>query len=296
MRKIAVWILALGLMATPALADGNAGTGNDSAKPATGTATDSAKPITPAKSADKKAAKASLDEELDEMRAQLRAQADQINRQEEEISAMKAQLATEAAHSNNAASEPQPSSTAAPMSVASSAPSGTAAPVTSVATASSSPASSTVSSPVTPTASASNYVAPQKSGDEPSPLFFRIGSATFTPGGFIDLTDVFRTTGTGNGIGTSFGGIPFNNNFPTAGLTENRMSMQNSRLSLRVDSDVAGGHAVGYLEVDFLGLTAQNANVTSNSNSLRSRVLPGLPEGTVGTRGRPGLDFAYAKP
>ncbi len=69
----------------------------------------------------------------------------------------------------------------------------------------------------------------------------------------MDLTDVFRTTGTGNGIGTSFGGIPFNNNFPTAGLTENRMSMQNSRLSLRVDSDVAGGHAVGYLEVDFLG-------------------------------------------
>ena len=158
MRKIAVWILALGLMATPALADGNAGTGNDSAKPATGTATDSAKPVTPAKSADKKAAKASLDEELDEMRAQLRAQADQINRQEEEISAMKAQLATEAAHSNNAASEPQPSSTAAPMSVASSAPSGTATPVTSVATASSSPASSAVSSPVTPTATASNYV------------------------------------------------------------------------------------------------------------------------------------------
>ncbi len=272
MRKLAVWILALGLMATPALADGNAGTGNDSAKPATGTATDSAKPVTPAKSADKKAAKASLDEELDEMRAQLRAQADQINRQEEEISAMKAQLATEAAHSNNAASEPQPSSTAAPKSVASSAPSGAATPATTVATASNSPASAAVSSPVTPTATASSYASPQQDSDQPSPLFFRIGSARFTPGGFMDLTDVFRTTGTGNGIGTSFGGIPFNNNYPTAGLTENRMSMQNSRISMRVDADVAGGKVAGYFEADFLGAIAQNANVTSNSNTFRSRL------------------------
>ncbi len=59
-------------------------------KPANGTPTDAAKqPSAPAKSADKRRAKPSLEEELDEMRAQLRSQADQINRQQEEIDAMK---------------------------------------------------------------------------------------------------------------------------------------------------------------------------------------------------------------
>jgi hypothetical protein len=277
MRKIAVWILAFGLMASPVLADGGSGDGTDNAKPANGSAADAAKqPAAPAKSADKAKAKPSLEEELDEMRAQLRSQADQITRQQEEIDAMKTQLATEAAAPNGVATASQPASAgAAPATVVANPAVLTAATPSSVASAANAPSSSgvssAVSSPVTPTATASSYPA-QQQDSEPAPLFFRIGSARFTPGGFMDLTDVFRTTGTGNGIGTSFGGIPFNNNFPTAGLTENRMSMQNSRIALRIDADVAGGKVAGYFEADFLGAIAQNANVTSNSNTFRSRL------------------------
>ena len=115
---------------------------------------------------------------------------------------------------------------------------------------------------------------PQNSGAQaaPSPLFFNIGSAKFTPGGFIDLTNFFRTKDIGSGIGTSFNGVPYNNSLPLAALTEDHFSLQNSRVTLRVDSNVAGGAAVGYLEADFLGFTNDNLNVTSNSDTLRLRV------------------------
>ena len=86
------------------------------------------------------------------------------------------------------------------------------------------------------------------------------------------MTNVFRTEASGNGIGTNFGGIPYNNVLPAGGLTEDRFSAQNSRITLRMDSKVLGGDAVGYLEADFLGNAAASLNVTSNANTLRMRV------------------------
>src|SRR5436309_1422714 len=44
-----------------------------------------------------------------------------------------------------------------------------------------------------------------------SPLSFRIGGTEFTPGGFIDFENVFRTTNSGSIITTNFGLIPFSN-------------------------------------------------------------------------------------
>src|SRR5262249_10410392 len=49
-------------------------------------------------------------------------------------------------------------------------------------------------------------------GDEKpkeSPLSFRIGGTEFTPGGFVDFENVFRSTNTGNVTGTNFWAIPF---------------------------------------------------------------------------------------
>ena len=104
-----------------------------------------------------------------------------------------------------------------------------------------------------------------------SPLQFRIGTAYVTPVGFMDFTSVWRNHDAGTGIGTNFGGIPygdvFNNN-----LSEVRLSMQNSRVGFRVDANVKGAHVLGYMEADFLGLSPGNAAVSSNSNSLRSRL------------------------
>jgi len=105
-----------------------------------------------------------------------------------------------------------------------------------------------------------------------SPLAFQIGSTAFTPLGFMDFTSVYRNTNTGGSIGTGFSGIPFNNT--AAGqLSETRFSAQNSRLGLRVDSNVGDNKVLGYVETDFLGTASTSENVTSNSASLRMRVF-----------------------
>ena len=104
-----------------------------------------------------------------------------------------------------------------------------------------------------------------------NPLQFRIGSALVTPIGFMDFTSVFRTTNTGNNIGTNFNGIPLNNQ-EQAHLSEERLSMQNSRIGFRVDAKVKDAYVIGYMESDFLGNAPNNLFVSSNSNTLRSRL------------------------
>jgi hypothetical protein len=104
-----------------------------------------------------------------------------------------------------------------------------------------------------------------------APLSWKIGDAEFTPGGFMDLTNIFRSDNIGSGIGTSFGGVPFKNT--AAGVNpEDRMSAQNSRLTLKVTSNVFNTAVTGYLETDFLGNAPANLNVTSNANTLRMRL------------------------
>ncbi|HEY3756527.1 MAG TPA: hypothetical protein VGL42_10300 [Opitutaceae bacterium] len=109
---------------------------------------------------------------------------------------------------------------------------------------------------------------------KPSPLGFRIGGANFTPFGFLDLTGVYRSTVVGSGIGTSFGSIPYSNtNSTTIGaISEFRFSAQNSRLGMRVDSDIGSTKVLGYTEADFLGNAANNLTTTSNADTLRMRV------------------------
>src|SRR5579864_7615353 len=87
-----------------------------------------------------------------------------------------------------------------------------------------------------------------------SPLSFRIGSTDFTPGGFVDFENIFRTTNTGNVTATNFWAIPFSNT--AAGhLTEYRSTGQYSRINLK-----------------FNGNDAANVFVTSNSHTMRLRL------------------------
>lgn len=106
---------------------------------------------------------------------------------------------------------------------------------------------------------------------EPSPLQLKIGDAFLTPIGFMDFTSVYRSHDGGSGIGTNFAGIPYGNVFNNH-LSETRLSMQNSRIGFRVDALVKGAHVLGYMESDFLGNQPTNVAVTSNSNTLRSRL------------------------
>jgi hypothetical protein len=109
-----------------------------------------------------------------------------------------------------------------------------------------------------------------------SPLSFRIGDSEFTPGGFMDFTEFFRSTDLGSGIGTSFGSLPFSVTGgtvnPAARLSESRFSNQNSRLSMKVTSQVGENKVTGYVEADFLGNAANSIFQTSNSDTLRMRL------------------------
>ncbi len=112
---------------------------------------------------------------------------------------------------------------------------------------------------------------PEPPAAAPAPLSWALGSAFITPIGFADFTSVNRSTNPGSGIGTNFGSIPFSN-ATNGNLTENRLSTQNSRIGLRVDTKVGDSIVLGYLESDFLGFLPANGAVSSNSDSLRLRL------------------------
>lgn len=241
MRKIAAWILFLGLAAAPAVmaADGNDKT-SDAKTDKTSTNTNKANAPAPTST--------ELEAEIEQLRALIKEQADQL-------AAMKAAMpnagATNAGTTNGSAANSAPPSGTA---------SGTMATPAVMTTASASPS-------VMPAAGA----APAQGGEDVSPLQFRIGSATIQPIGFMDFTTVWRSHDVGSGIGTNFAGIPYGNNFQD-NLSEFRFSMQNSRIGFRIDATVKGAHVMGYMESDFLGNNPGNVGVSSNSNTLRSRL------------------------
>jgi len=102
------------------------------------------------------------------------------------------------------------------------------------------------------------------------PLSFRIGTADFTPFGFVDFTGFFRTRATGSNYPTAFTSIPYSNT-PTGGLSETKFTAQNSRFGIRVESMVEDTKVLGYVETDFLGNAPSNLGVSSNSATLRMR-------------------------
>src|SRR5258708_34962302 len=98
--------------------------------------------------------------------------------------------------------------------------------------------------------SASNSMPPSASdvqGQErpkESPLSFRIGGADFTPGGFVDFENIFRTTNTGNAATTAFGAIPFSNT-AQGHLTEFKSTAQYSRLNLKITDKFGSNDMTG---------------------------------------------------
>jgi hypothetical protein len=111
---------------------------------------------------------------------------------------------------------------------------------------------------------------PQETPKE-SPLSFRIGGTEFTPGGFVDFENIFRTTNTGNSSSTSFGAIPFSNTVQGQ-LTEFRITGQYSRYNLKITGKYGANDITGYLEGDFNGNDPGNVFVTSNPHTNRLRL------------------------
>jgi len=108
--------------------------------------------------------------------------------------------------------------------------------------------------------------------EQPSPLQIKLGEATITPVGFMDITNTWRSTNAGTSLQTNFGSFPYNNTIQGR-LTEDKWSAENSRLGLRVDAKVKGANVLGYFEGDFVGGVGNGANNTQvSSNSMLFRV------------------------
>jgi len=104
-----------------------------------------------------------------------------------------------------------------------------------------------------------------------TPLSIHFGKARLTPGGWVDFTSYYRSTDVGSGLGTAFATIPYGNTV-LGGLHETRFTAQGSRLSLRADETFGPVRVFGYAEADFNGYLPPNGYVSTNSDSLRLRV------------------------
>ena len=257
MRLFLGCILALALSVLPTSAGAAGGANNDSSDAKSTAAPDSksSTEITAKPNASAEPGKTSLDLEIEELRDQLQAQSELIRQQQQKVQALEDQLKASSAGREALASSPAATLSSAAVGAAPAAASTAAASATVAA-----------ASPATPPASPQGTNAPPE-----SPLQLRVGTAYITPVGFMDFTGVWRNHDGGSGIGTNFGGIPYGTVFQN-NLSEFRFSMQNSRIGFRVDAMVKGAHVIGYMESDFLGNNPGNVAVSSNSNTLRSRL------------------------
>jgi hypothetical protein len=91
----------------------------------------------------------------------------------------------------------------------------------------------------------------------------------------MDLTNTFRSTNSGTSLSSNFASIPYNNTVQGR-LSENKLTVGNSRIGFRVDSKVKDWNILGYFESDFLGGFGNgnfNTQVTTNSLLLRVRLF-----------------------
>jgi hypothetical protein len=247
MRVFATVLLSMSLMALPLWANSD--------KEASAEETPAAASSTPA-TADKPAAvkpeSSAIESEVEDLRSLVEEQRAELESQRAALKAQ--QLKMEALEEKLGATASEPASTPA---------------VTSTAVSKEIPAEAPAPIGVAPrTLSASMSPAQE---EKPGPLYFKIGAAEFYPLGFMDAMNIFRTTQLGT-LGTSFGSVAYTNT--VAGrLTEDRFSVQNSRIGLRTHAKFGPADVTGYLEADFLGYQPPNANDTSNSNTLRMRLF-----------------------
>src|SRR5208282_5645279 len=95
--------------------------------------------------------------------------------------------------------------------------------------------------------------------------------AEFTPGGFLDAENIFRTTNTQNNLATNYAAIPYSNT-AQGHLSEYRLTAQFSRFDLKVTDKFGGNEVEAYCEADFSGNDATNVYQTVNGHTLRMRL------------------------
>ncbi|MFB9268974.1 hypothetical protein ACFFWD_38650 [Bradyrhizobium erythrophlei] len=94
---------------------------------------------------------------------------------------------------------------------------------------------------------------------------------TLTFGGWLDLTDIYRTRNLSSDVGSIYNSIPFRGN-RNYNIGENRFSARTSRLSLLAEGNVSPEFSVkGYGEIDFESAGSTSNPVATNSFTPRMR-------------------------
>jgi hypothetical protein len=244
MRALAIWILAFGFAASPAIGR-TAGTGDgkdstdtakkvDTSKATADHKTDASKTEIPAKPA-----AASLENELQQLRElieaqsrQLQDQNDALKEQRKEMEVMRENLKAINAPLENEGAAIQPTSS--------------------------------------PAANAGlGYVSNRANPDEP-PTAIHIKGITITPGGFMAAEGVWRQRGITNDVNTDFKGIPFSG-ASNAHLNDLNFSGRQSQINALVQGKLDDVKVGGYFEGDFLSAGTTSNNNETNSYTLRQR-------------------------
>lgn len=267
MRAFVAYVLALGLVVTPALAGATSPGDKDSKaantsgataaadktsdKTADKTADTSATATTSSNTAPAKPATSGLENELQQLRDLLEAQSrqiqlqnEQMKEQQERMEAMELEMkAAEAAHDTSY--QPAPDSRT---------PNGNASPAPNPK----------------PAGSLMIGTNDGQAASPENPIAIHYKGITITPGGFFAAETVFRNKAMSADINTPFNSVPFSGN-PGGQTTEWNATARQTRLSMLAEGKLDSAKLTGYVETDFLGSGITSTNNESNSYVLRLR-------------------------
>ena len=263
MRAFAAYLLALGLVVSPAMAAaGPAGDKDKDNSTAAKTSSTAASDNTKAGSKDasdtaskpnpeapgKTAASSTLEGEVQQLRELLENQSRQIQIQNEQMREQQERMEAMEAELKVATTPPDTSYVAAPDSRV--------------------PKNADGSTPAPKGFGGLGLGTSDGQAASPdNPVAIRFKGITLTPGGFLAAETVFRNKAMGADINTPFNNVPFSGN-PGGQTTEWNSSARQSRLSLLAEGKLNSVTIGGYVETDFLG-----AGITSNDNESNSYVL-----------------------
>jgi hypothetical protein len=261
MRVFVTWLLALGMIVSPAMAgtdkpgdgkdtttskatDTSATTVKDKTADATANAANSSKtnaaPATPS----------SLENEIQQLRELiesqsklLQAQSEQLKEQQHRMQLLESEVSSSSSSNN--------SSDAYAASANGYSPDSHTAGVASV--------------PLAGVPTSSGRAEGQAGGESPIAIHFK--GITITPGGFLAAETIFRNKAIGADINTPFNSVPFPGN-SGGQTTEFNASARQSRLSMLAEGRLATVKLSGYVETDFL-----SSGITSNDNESNSYTL-----------------------
>lgn len=263
MRALAVWMLALGLVAAPAMAgtggagsDGSSGAKSDTDKDAAAKAKPSDAPAATAKpDSPSKTESPSMEVELQQLRDLLEMQAKQLQEQNEQLKEQQKKMQSLEEQLNSSSSASRGTVAATPGNASSAAPT---------------PSSNIVTAGVSTSGATTTNSGASQTAKSDEPLAIHFKGITLTPGGFTAAESVFRSKALSADVNTPFNSIPLPGS-SNSNISEWNFSGRQSRVSMLFEGKLSTVKIGGYYEADFLGGGSTSNNNQSNSYVYRQR-------------------------